>query len=347
MPAETERHVRTWMAWPSGGYTLGDDEAAADAARSTWAAVASAVHRFEPVSMLVDPADVDLARRYLPEGVEVHPVPLDDAWMRDMGPTFVAGPDGPVAVCWVFNGWGAQGWARWDRDTLVGRAVAGLADVPTLPSTLVAEGGGLHTDGAGTFLVTETVMLDPGRNPGWTREQVDAELTRTLGARTVIWLPRGLTRDSERFGTRGHVDLVATFASPGHVLVHRQRDPAHPDFEVTAQVTELLQACSDADGRPLRVTPVPAPATLRDDAGWVDWSYLNHYVVNGGVVAGTFDDPNDAQALALLADAYAGRQVVAVDARPLFERGGGVHCLTQQQPAAAADGSSRAAPSDL
>ena len=120
--------------------------------------------------------------------------------------------------------------------------------------------------------------------------------------------------------------------APGRVLVHDQRDPSHPDHAISRDLIARLSAETDASGRALEVTALPAPARLRDRDGYVDYSYVNHYVLNGAVVAGVFDDPNDAAALAVLADAYPGREVVAVDARPLFARGGGVHCITQQQP---------------
>ncbi|MBC7292290.1 MAG: agmatine deiminase family protein [Actinotalea sp.] len=339
MPAEWEPHERTWMAWPAGGYTLGDTPGEAATARRAWAAVANAVAEYEPVTVVVAPHEEAAARRLLGEGVETVVLPLDDAWMRDIGPTFVRAADGALAaVTWVFNGWGQQDWASWELDARVGTAVAGLAGVDRVASPLVNEGGGIHVDGRGTVLVTETVQRDPHRNPGWSREDVEAELSRTVGARHVVWLPRGLTRDSERFGTRGHVDILATFTPGGPVLLHDQRDPAHPDHDVTRQVREVLEAGVHADGTPLRVVPLPAPRTLRDDAGWVDWSYVNHYVLNGAVVACAFDDPADDEAAAVLADAYPGREVVRVDARPLFDRGGGVHCITQQQPVAARRG---------
>jgi len=333
MPAEGAPHARTWMAWPSSGYTLGDTPADADEARDTWAAVAHAVLRFEPVTMVVDPSDEERARRRLSEEVELLVAPLDDAWMRDIGPTFVRDGDRIAAVDWVFNGWGAQDWASWDRDRRIGRIVAEAANVEVIPSELVNEGGGIHVDGAGTVLVTRTVQLDPGRNPGLTEADVEAELRRTLGVSDVIWLPRGLTRDSERFGTRGHVDIVATFPEPGTVLVHSQRDPGHPDFAVSREITAVLADARDAAGRALRIVEVPAPDMLRDDEGWVDYSYINHLVVNGGVVACAFGDPGDERAAAILREAYPGREVVSVDARPLFARGGGIHCITQQQPA--------------
>ncbi|MGL4745666.1 MAG: agmatine deiminase family protein [Dermatophilaceae bacterium] len=335
MPPEWAPHHRTWMAWPSSGYTLGETDADADIARRTWSEVARAVARFEPVTLVAEPTDDAIAAQWCGDGIRVVTAPLDDAWMRDIGPTFVLAQDGSLgAVDWVFNGWGAQEWASWGRDAEVGRFVAGLADAVVVDSPLVNEGGGIHVDGLGTVLLTETVQLDPGRNPGMTRADVEAELARTIGATTCIWLPRGLTRDYDEFGTRGHIDMVATFASPGVVLLHWQDDPAHPDHEVCVELEGLLSSSVDARGAELEVVRLPAPTTLEDDDGRpVDWTYINHLVVNDGVVAGTFDDPQDADSLAVLERAYPGRRVVGVDARPLFDRGGGIHCITQQQPA--------------
>jgi agmatine deiminase len=334
MPAETEPHERTWMAWPSQGYTLGDTEAEAREARETWAAVARAVAEFEPVSLVVTPGDEPVAREHVGGGVELHVAELDDAWMRDIGPSFVVGDDGRLgAVDWVFNGWGAQPWASWEHDARIGAHVAGLAGAEVVSSPLVNEGGGIHVDGLGTVLLTETVQLDPGRNPGATREQVEAEMARALGATHCVWLPRGLTRDYDEFGTRGHVDIVATIASPGTLLVHDQQDPAHPDHAVSREVVEVLSGTTDARGKAWDVVRVPAPRVLTDADGPVDYSYINHLVVNGGVVACTFGDDHDDRALGVLADAYPGRRIVGVDARPLFARGGGIHCITQQQPA--------------
>jgi agmatine deiminase len=335
MPAETAPQERLWMAFPTGGYTLGDTEEDAHAARSIWAAVANAAVEFEPVTVVVDPDDVGLAARYLHPDVEVLAAPLNDAWMRDIGPTFVLDRAGSLgAVDWIFNGWGAQDWARWDKDALIAGEVSGRSGAVHIVSALVNEGGGIQVDGEGTVLVTETVQLDPGRNPGLSREDVEAELARTIGATQVVWLPRGLARDSERFGTRGHVDIVAAIPSPGTLLVHSQQDPRHPDFQVSRDIVEHLRTTRDAAGRKWTIIEVPAPEVLWDDEGFVDYSYINHVVVNGGVIACTFADPNDDKALQILAEAYPGRRVVGIDARELFARGGGIHCITQQQPAA-------------
>jgi agmatine deiminase len=334
MPHEGDPQQRLWMAFPTAGYTLGETAADAEVARRTWAAVANAAAEFQPVSMVVHPRDVEVAPRFLSSAVELREFPLDDAWMRDAGPTFVRDEDGRAgAVTWTFNGWGAQEWATWDHDALLGAEVAGWAGVERVDSSLVNEGGGIHVDGLGTVLVTETVQRDPGRNPGLSRADIEAELARTIGATTVIWLPRGLTRDSDTFGTRGHVDICATISSPGRVLLHDQRDAAHPDHAVTAELRAVLSAARDARGEAFEIVDLPAPTVLKDAEGFVDFSYVNHVLVNGGVIACGFDDPRDADATAILREAYPGREVVCVDARPLFERGGGVHCITQQQPA--------------
>jgi agmatine deiminase len=316
------------MAWPSSGYTLGSSPSEAQAARQAWAAVANAVAAFEPVTMLCEADDIGLARILLEPAVEIIAAELDDAWMRDIGPTFVKDSAGQMhAVNWVFNGWGAQPWASWGKDAKIAEFVAELTGKPVLDSWLINEGGGIHVNGAGTVLLTETVQLGDGRNLGKSHSEVEAELHRLLGTEKAIWIRRGLTRDYDDFGTRGHIDIVACFADESTILYHDQRDPRHPDFAVSAEVRETL-----AKHPEFKLIGVPAPEVLRDDEGWVDYSYINHYVVNGGVILCSFDDPNDAKAKEILEQAYPGRQVVLVDARELFARGGGIHCITQQQP---------------
>ncbi|MEX0152044.1 agmatine deiminase family protein [Microbacterium sp. LMI1-1-1.1] len=336
MPSETAPHSRTWMAFPCEGPTLGETDAEREAGYAAWTAVAHAVAEFEPVTMVVDPSETARARRMLSGTIEVVEAPVDEFWMRDVGPTFVldaARPGVLGAVDWTFNGWGDHDWAQWEKSAGLGRIVADLAGAELVPSALVNEGGGIHVDGEGTVLLTETVQLDPRRNPGATRAQVEAEMARTIGATHAVWLPRGLTRDYGDFGTSGHVDIVATIPSPGVVLLHDQQDRDHPDHLVSRELRTFLEGQVDAAGRPFRVRDLPAPATLRDAEGDVDWSYVNHLVVNGGVVACGFgEDAADRRAREVLADVYPGRRVVSVDARELFARGGGIHCITQQQP---------------
>lgn len=334
MPSETAPHERIWMAFPRPGLTLGAPGEEADGGYEAWTAVAHAIMEFEPVTMVVDPVERDRARRMLSSQIELVEAPLDDFWMRDFGPTFVFDESGTLgAVDWTFNGWGAQKWASWDHDREIGRFVAGLTDAELVSSTLVNEGGAIHVDGEGTVIVTETVQLDPGRNPYADKLRVELELERTIGATHVIWLPRGLTRDYEEFGTRGHVDMIAAIPSPGRLLLHQQQNPEHPDFEVCRGLRDFLEGTRDVAGRAWDIVDLPAPETLTDDEGFVDWNYVNHVVVNDGVIAcGYGEERADARARELLAEVYPGRTVVTVDAREILARGGGIHCITQQQP---------------
>jgi agmatine deiminase len=337
MPIEGAPHERTWMAFPREGMTLGDTGALRDEGYEAWTAVALAVAEFEPVTMVVDPSERTRAERMLGASVDLLEAELDEFWMRDCGPTFVLDPSRPGilgAVDWIFNGWGAPAWAEWRRSAEIARIVAAEVGAELVSSLLVNEGGGIHVDGEGTVLLTETVQLDPRRNPFADRARVEAELAATIGATHAVWLPRGLTRDYEDFGTNGHVDIVATIPSPGRMLLHHQPDPAHPDHAVTRDLREMLSRTTDAAGRTWDIVDLPAPEAIRDAEGFVDWSYVNHLVVNGGVIACGFGEERaDARAREILSDVYPGRRVVTVDARPLFDRGGGIHCITQQQPA--------------
>ncbi|GLU88756.1 MULTISPECIES: agmatine deiminase family protein [Agromyces] len=336
MPSETAPHDRTWMAFPREGLTLGEGEAFRQTGYDAWTAVAHAVAEFEPVTMVVDPSEIARARRMLSSEIELLEAPLDEFWMRDFGPTFVLDDERPGvlgAVDWIFNGWGAPEWAEWRKSAEIARFAAAHAGAELVSSVLVNEGGGIHVDGEGTVLVTETVQLDPRRNPFADRARVEAELARTIGATKVVWLPRGLTRDYDEFGTNGHVDIVATITAPGTVLLHAQQNPEHPDFEVSREIRRVLEAATDAAGRSFEVVDLPAPETLRDEEGFVDYSYVNHLVVNDGIIACGFgEEAADARAREILEAAYPGRRAVTVDSRPIFARGGGIHCITQQQP---------------
>ncbi|MFE6551820.1 agmatine/peptidylarginine deiminase [Streptomyces sp. NPDC057746] len=334
MPAEWAPHERTWMAWPGPNPTFDDPEALA-ASRAAWASVARAVRRFEPVTVVCGPGRSAEAGALLGPGIDTVERDLDDAWMRDIGPTFLTDGTGRLAaVDWTFNGWGAQGWARWEHDAKIGAFVSDLAGARTYASELVNEGGAIHVDGEGTVLLTETVQLGSERNPHWTREQVEAEIHAHLGTRKAIWLPRGLTADYPPYGygTLGHVDIVAAFARPGVVVAHHQPDPAHPDHEVTKEVIGLLRSATDARGRRLEVVEVAAPTVLEADGHWADYSYINHYLCNGGVVLCGFDDLRDENAAGIFRRLFPRRTVTLVDARAIFAAGGGIHCITQQQP---------------
>jgi agmatine deiminase len=314
------------MAFPTFNY-VSEDRAAAT---QTWSTVANAIAKYEHVVMLVDSASRVDAESSLASEIEIVDVTLDDAWLRDTGPTFVLHPDGALAsVEWNFNGWGQQSWARWTHDSAVAAMISSFTGARRIGAELVNEGGGFHVDGAGTLLLTDTVQLDPGRNPDMTKSDVEQRMATLLGIDHCVWLPRGLAADYGAFGTRGHVDLVAAFVGPKRCVAHLETRRNHPDYQTCLTNIGLLR------DHGIEVVPIAGPLLGSKQETLVDWSYINFYVGNGFVLVCSFGDPSrDGEAVGTLREQFPGREIEQVDSRYLFSVGGGVHCITLQEPVA-------------
>ena len=326
MPAEWDPHRRCWMGWPLPSLWGRD----LDAVEADYAAVAHAVARFEPVVMLVDPSAAPRARRALGDGIEVVEVPMDDAWLRDSGPSFVVEDGALAAVTWRFNGWGGAN-PEFGKDAAIGAFVAARAGATRVPSALAMEGGAIAVDGAGTLLTTDTVAFNANRNPGLSRDLAEAEFARTLGVSKVIWLPGS----DQEFGTDGHIDGMACFVRPG-VALYERAAPDGPSHAISEANRQALEGQTDAQGRPIEIiymdeAPAPHRANRRGDWGYC-LSYVNFYIANGGIVMPRYGVPQDDAARAIVAGAFPDREVVQVDITTLAGGGGGIHCITQQEP---------------
>jgi agmatine deiminase len=330
MPAEWEPHARCWMAWPCRRELWGDG---LDAARAAYAAVARAISRFEPVTMVARLADADEAGAICGPDVGIAALPLDDSWMRDIGPTFVCDAAGEVAgVCWRFNAWGGK-YGGYEADDALGGRLIGRLGMPRFDAPFVLEGGAIHSDGEGTILTTESVLLNSNRDMAGNRDEAAALLRDWLGAEKVIWLPAGMAADE----TDGHVDNVACFVAPGRVLALASRETSDPNHERLQENLAVLAAERDARGRPLDIIRLEQ-ATLPDETGNPGAaSYINFYIANGGIVMPRFGTDDDAPAAETVRRAFPDRHVVQVDARAIVRGGGGIHCITQQQPAGRAE----------
>ena len=348
MPAEFEPHAGTWMLWPE---RRDNWRAGAQPAQQAFAAVATAIASFEPVSVGATANQYEFARAFLPEAVRVVEISSNDAWMRDVGPTCVVNAAGDVrGIDWPFNAWGGLDgglYFPWDQDDLVARKVLEIEACDRYRAPLILEGGAIHVDGEGTVLVTEQCLLNRNRNPQLTRAQIEAQLRDYLGISTVIWLGEGVINDE----TDGHVDNLACFAAPGEVCLTWTDNRRDPQWQVSNDALARLQAARDARGRRLKVHKLPQPRTLTmtaTEAAGVQSrevakprragerlaaSYANFYIANGGVVMPLLDERSDAEAMAVLQRVFADRQVVGVPSREILLGGGNIHCITQQIPA--------------
>lgn len=329
MPEEGQPHTRTWMAFGASEEIWG--AALLPQVRRNLATIAQTIAQYEPVSMLVREDEFELARGLVGPSVELIVAPLDDLWMRDTGPVFVKGNGTKAGVDFNFNGWGEK--QDFDQDALVANFVAARAGVESLPTDLVLEGGGIEVDGEGTAIITESCVLNNNRNPGWSKADVEAELGPLLGLEKIIWLPGIAGKDI----TDGHTDFYARFARPGVVVAGLDLDPDSFDHDVTARHLDILQAATDAKGRRLEVVVLEAPASIRPEFESDDFAagYINFYVCNGAVIAPEFGDPEGDQAARQeLERLFPGRRVVQINIDAIAAGGGGIHCTTQQEPAA-------------
>ncbi len=348
MPAEFDRHAGCWMLWPERQDNWRDG---ARPAQRAFAAVAAAIARFEPVAVGASAAQYEYARTQLDSRIRVVEISSNDAWMRDVGPTFVVNAAGRLrAVDWHFNAWGGLCgglYFPWDQDELVARKVAAIAGADCYRAPLVMEGGAIHTDGQGTLLVTEQCLLNPNRNPDLPRERIERYLKDYTGAGTIIWLGQGVVDDE----TDGHIDNLACFARPGEVCLTYTDNKRDAQWAVSRDALERLRDARDARGRRLKVHKLPSPGPLRitaAEAAGVQFregskpraagarlagSYVNFYMANGAIVMPLLDRRTDRSAIARLRRVFPEREVVGVPAREILLGGGNIHCITQQVPA--------------
>jgi len=322
MPPEWAPHERTVICWPVRDDLWGSHRAEAEAAH---AALARTISGYEPVTMIAEPEAVARARAACGDAVEVIGIPIDDSWFRDTGPVYVVGDGRRVGTAWRFNAWGGK-FHPYDDDARVACAWLDHARHEARTVDMVLEGGSVHVDGAGTIVTTEQCLLHPNRNPDLDRAAIERRLLAELGQSRVVWLPHGLALDD---GTDGHVDNVASPLAPGVLAMQGCDDPAEPDHGRMRANAEVARRAG------LEVREVPVLPFSTHGGRRAPVPYLNFYFVNGAVIVPTCGHPADADMLALIGEWVPGRDVVGLDVGAILAYGGGgIHCITQQVPAA-------------
>jgi agmatine deiminase len=325
--AEWAVHERCWMAWPSRAETWREH---LDGARDCVAELATTIARFEPVSIVSKPKNVAEVSLLTGPGVSQVSIPHDDCWIRDYGPTFVENPKGEISgVTWKWNAWGHR-YDDHERDAEVAAQMLKHLEMRAYHGDLVLEGGAIDADGAGTIIAAESVVLNPNRNPGLDKLQIEEILIEYLGVRQVIWLAGGLQDDI----TGGQVANLARFVKPGQVVALTASDPADPNQKALADNLARLQGARDATGRPIEVTTIEQPRPRFDGEGRrLALSYVNFYLPNDGIILPAFEDgPQDRRAFETLSRLFPKREVLQVPALELAFGGGGIHSFTLPQP---------------
>lgn len=335
MPPEWAPQAAVWLTWPLNPETW---PGRLPLLQETWARLTAALAPFVPVRINVaGPAQAEVRRLCAAAGadlarVELFDVPADDVWVRDHGPLFLKDAAGRTAIAsFRYNAWGGK--YPHARDADIPARLADLLGLPLFASPLVAEGGGLELSGAGLCLTTESVLLNPNRNPGWGRAAVEGQLRDFLGVRDVFWLGGGLENDD----TDGHIDTITRFFRPDALVTVVEPNPREANYRPLMENRERLQDLRSPTGGRCEIVDLPLPEPLVI-AGWrvprLPGTYANFLVTNGAVFVPTYRQPKrDAHACGLLGEIFPGRRIVPFDCLDIVQEGGALHCLTQQQPA--------------
>ncbi len=316
---EWAKHEAVWIGFPSDSALWKEDLAPAQAEVAAFAEAVRANGAGEAVWLVAANESAATEARRLAPFASVIVEPFGDVWLRDTGAVIVGSGASRRALGFGFNGWGGK--YELDGDDGIGERLAVAAGLPYAKAGWILEGGAIDGDGSGTFLTTEQCLLNPNRNPGFGRYEVEQRLANDLGATRVIWLGDGLENDH----TDGHVDNIARFVAPGRVAIPEavEDDPNAPAY---ADAAELLL---DAD---LEVVAIPSPGLVERDGEMVPASYMNFYIGNVVVVVPQYGAPNDAVAVEALQEIFPDRRVIGLRADHLLTGGGSFHCISQQVP---------------
>jgi agmatine deiminase len=336
LPAEWEPHEATWLIWPQHPKEW---PGPLEPVERCFARMACELSQCERVQILVN--DEPLARRVWStlaatgakrEHITTYPIPTNDCWIRDCGPLFlVPEPGSPPELALLgfrYNAWGGK-FAPYDLDAAIPRRLAETLSLPLFQAPIVLEGGAIDSNGAGVILTTEQCARNRNRNPGLDRRHIEAIMKQYLGARKVVWLDQGLVDDH----TDGHVDNLARFADERTIFAAATNDRSDENYSALEANLGRLLAARDLANRPFRIVPLPLPARRYQDGRRLPASYLNFYVANEIVLLPVFGCPQDAIALDRMRQVFSGRRVVGIEVSELLVGGGGVHCVTQPQPA--------------
>lgn len=343
MPEESETHEGTWLQWPHHhqyGLTY------RNSLDPTWVAMAQALVASEKVHIiayneteknriitLLNNAGIALSN------VDFKIYKTDDVWVRDNGPIYARDNNGALVIQdWGFNGWGEK------IDDASGQAIefANCNTIPTkiatdqgislvdINSIMINEGGSVEIDGHGTMMACKSSILNGNRNPGMTLEQVEAIFKKYLGVANFIWLDgiAGLEITDQ------HIDGFARFGNSSTIVTMKENDLVN--FDVQQSDIDKLYSAKNKDGVSYTFIKVPLTqnnvvTTNGENLGYKG-SYVNYYIANTKVLVPNYNDPNDAVANAIIQTLYPNRTVIGIDVRNLYQNGGMVHCVTQQQP---------------
>ncbi len=331
-PAEWEPQDAILIAWPTEQTDWADRLGEVE---ETYIALVQAITRYQPVLIVAADDDIESyaqarlsSNRVNMERVKFLQAPYDDTWLRDTGPITLRDGDRFLTLDYRFTGWGGKFGASQD-DLLVQR----LSEQRTFNQDrlesvdFALEGGAIETDGAGTLLSTWTCLQT--RHPDRSRDEVNAILQSTLNQDRILWLDNGYLEGDD---TDAHIDTLARFAGADRIVYQSCDDANDTHFEPLQAMAAELAAFRTTDGQPYQLFALPWADPILDEGRRLAASYANFLIVNGAVIMPGYGDVKDAQAVAVMQQAFPQHEIVQVNCRPLIWQNGSLHCITMQMP---------------
>lgn len=336
LPAEWEPQSAILLTWPHCN-SLWDYQL--EAVAQTHLNIAQSVLRDQNLIISCeDPEQLARVRSELEPFVTEHGsrlasyvIPADDVWARDHGPIGVFDDGQLILLDFVFNAWGNKyAFAKDDRIISELFAQHAFTEATQRQVNLILEGGSIESDGHGTLLTTEPCLLSPQRNPTLSKAEIEQQLTQHLGVQRVLWLAHGAILGDD---TDGHIDTIARFCSSDTICYVQCTDPTDPHFVELHAMEQELKAFVDHRGQPYRLVPLPMPTAIIEHGRRLAATYANFLITNHAVLVPVYAVPEDAEALAILARCFPGRNIRPVNCRALIRQNGSLHCVTMQIPA--------------
>ncbi len=327
LPAEWERQEAILFAFPHEETDWSDD---LQGAYSVFLRMISAISYHQKCIVACRDRERIKSMFCYPDRITFVESRFDDTWIRDYGPIGVYEEGARLLLDFRFNAWGEKFTYELD-DRLTQHLHTQWLFYPSSIEKVpfVLEGGSIETDGKGTILTTRRCLLNPNRNPGTSRQEIEELLRDRLGARRIFWLDHGVLEGDD---TDGHIDTLARFVDEGTIAYVACDDPHDTHYDELDAMKKELEALRREDGSPYTLVPLPLPSPKYKDGRRLPATYANFLIANDAVLLPTYDDPLDKQMQSLFKTLFPTREIIPINASRLIEEGGSIHCSTMQLP---------------
>jgi len=241
----------------------------------------------------------------------------DDTWARDCSALSIEESGEVKHIDFIFNAWGNKFDS--EKDNLMSKTVT--PDI--LSCNFVLEGGAIESNGKGTIITTENCMLNPNRNPNYTRSQINKILHDNLGAKEVLYLHHGYLAGDD---TDSHIDTLVRFIDKETLMYVECKDKNDEHYQELFSMEQELQAISKAKN--YKLIALPMSDAIYFEGERLPATYANFLFVNGAVIVPIYGVESDNLAIQIFEKNFTDREIIAIDCSLLIRQHGSLHCVT-------------------